>query len=257
MLQDRATTARDLVLEIVRHIDGVMYVEPATELPTIRLIRYDYDPETIPVLDADSRTEKSFARPSWGDLKNSVRVGYVSRDAGFIEKTAVAQDLAGIEVQTGEVSLQELTLRGLSNPTTAQQAAARALAALAYPLATITIEADRSAWAFRPGGVSKLVWDPLGIDGMVCRVVRVDTGRFDSGKIEIEAMEDISAVDWTAYSAPPASGWEGPSGEVPALTDQMALAASCEAVKDYGSLGADVQLAITLASRGATGISRG
>ncbi len=257
MLQDRTTTAKDLVLEILRHIDGVMYVEPSTGLLTIRLVRYDYDPETIPVLDVDSCTVKSFARPSWGDLKNSVRVGYVDRAAGFIEKTAQAQDLASIEVQGGEVSLQELTLRGLSNPTTAQLAAARALAALAYPLATITIDADRSAWAFRPGAVFKLVWDPLGITGMACRVVRVGTGRLDSGKIEIEAMEDIFAVEWTGYTAPPPSGWEDPSGDAPALTDQVAFAAPYEATKDYGNRGSDVQLAVAMAARGVTGISLG
>ncbi len=257
MLQDRTTTAKDLVLEILRHIDGVMYVEPSTGLLTIRLVRYDYDPETIPVLDADNCTVKSFARPSWGDLKNTVRVGYVSRAAGFIEKTAQAQDLASIEVQGGEVSLQDLTLRGLSNPATAQLAAARALAALAYPLATITIDADRSAWAFRPGAVFKLVWDPLGITGMACRVVRVGTGRLDSGKIEIEAMEDIFAVEWTGYTDPPASGWEDPSGDPPALTDQVALAAPYEATKDYGNMGSDVQLAVTMAARGVTGISLG
>ena len=135
--------------------------------------------------------------------------------------------------------------------------AARSLAALAYPLATITVEADRSAWAFRPGAVFKLVWDPLGITGMVCRVVRVGTGRLDSGKIEIEAMEDVFAVDWTGYSTPPDSGWQDPSGDVPALTDQVALAAPYEAVKDYGSLAADVQLAITLAAAGVTGVSLG
>ncbi|MBU1693165.1 MAG: hypothetical protein KKC51_04300, partial [Verrucomicrobia bacterium] len=130
-------------------------------------------------------------------------------------------------------------------------------AALAYPLATMTIEANRSAWAFRPGAVFKLIWDPLGITGMVCRVVRVGTGRLDSGKIEIEAMEDIFAVEWTGYTAPPASGWEDPSGDVPALTDQVAIAAPYEATKDYSTSGPDVQLAIALAVRGATGISLG
>ncbi len=257
MLQDRGTTAKDLVLEILRHIDGVMYVEPTTGLLTIKLIRYDYDPETIPMLDADSCTVKSLARPSWSDLKNSVRVGYVSRDAGFLEKTAQAQDLAGIEIQGGEVSLQELTLRGLSNSETAQMAAARSLAALAYPLATIAIEADRSAWAFRPGAVFKLVWDPLGITGMVCRVVRVGTGRLDSGMIEIEAMEDVFAVDWAGYTTPPDSGWQDPSGDVPALADQAVLAAPYEAVKDYGGLGSDVQLAVMLAAAGVSGVSLG
>ncbi len=103
----------------------------------------------------------------------------------------------------------------------------------------------------------KLIWDPLGISGMVCRVVRVGTGRLDSGKIEIEAMEDVFAVDWTGYSTPPDSGWQDPSGDVPALTDQVVLAAPYEAVKDYGSLTADVQLAITVAAAGLTGVSLG
>ncbi len=70
-------------------------------------------------------------------------------------------------------------------------------------------------------------------------------------------MEDIFAVDWTGYSTPPASGWEDPSGDVPALTDQAVLAAPYEAVKSYGDLAAGVQKAITLAARGATGISLG
>ncbi len=148
-------------------------------------------------------------------------------------------------------------MRGLSNATAAQQAAARALAALAYPLATITIEADRSAWAFRPGAVFKLVWPPLGITGMVCRVVRVGTGRLDSGAIEIEAMEDVFAVDWTAYSPPPSTGWVDPAGDVPALTGQAALAAPYEAVKNLAFQGADVQQAVVMAARGAVGLSMG
>jgi hypothetical protein len=70
-------------------------------------------------------------------------------------------------------------------------------------------------------------------------------------------MEDVFAVDWTGYSTPPDSGWQDPSGDVPALTDQVALAAPYEAVKDYGSLAADVQLSITLAAAGVTGVSLG
>ena len=253
MLQDRTTSAKELVLEILRHIDGVLYVEPTTGLLTIRLVRFDYDEGTLPILDVHSCTVKSFARPSWADLKNTVRVSYVDRADGFVEKTVQAQDLASIEVQGGEVSLQELTFRGLSGATTAQQAAARALAALAYPLATVTIEADRSAWSFRPGAVFKLTWPPLGIVGMACRIVRVGTGRLDSGKIEIESMEDVFAAQWTAYTSPPGTGWVDPAGDVPALTDQAALAAPYEAVKDSPS----AHQAIAMAARGTVGLSLG
>jgi hypothetical protein len=106
MLQDRTTSARDFILEILRHIDGIIYVEPSTGLLIMRLVRFDYVAEDLPVLDSDSCTLKSFGRPSWGELKNSVRVASVDRADGFVEKTAQAQDLASIEVQGGEVSLQ-------------------------------------------------------------------------------------------------------------------------------------------------------
>jgi len=257
MLQDQTTPARDLIIEILRHIDGIIYVEPSSGLLTIRLVRLDYDEEDLPVLDSDSCTVTSFGRPSWGELKNQIRVPYVDRAGGFVEKTVQAQDLASIELQGGEVSVQELTMRGFSTATNAQKGAARALAALSYPLATLTIEADRSAWSFRPGTVFKLVWPPLGILGMVCRVVRVGTGRLDSGRIQIEAMEDVFGVSWTGYTPPPPTGWEDPAGDVPALTDQGAMSAPYEAVKDYGYQGADVQQAVVVAARGAVGITMG
>lgn len=91
-------------------------------------------------------------------------VAAVDRADGFVERTAQAQDLASIEVQGGEVSLQDLTLGGFSNATAAQQAAARRLAARVYPLAKLTVEADRSAWSFRPGTVFKLVWPLAWLD---------------------------------------------------------------------------------------------
>ena len=257
MVQDRSTPARDLILEILRHIDGIVYVEPSTGLLTITLVRFDYSEEELPVLDADACTVTAFARASWGEIKNQVRVSYVDRADGFVEKTVQAQDLAAIEAQGGEVSTQDLQLRGFSNAASAQQAAARALVAVAYPLASLTIEADRTAWSFRPGTVFKLVWPPLGIDGMVCRVLRVGTGELLSGEVLIEAMEDIFAVDWTAYTPPSSSGWIDPSGEVPALTDQAGALAPYEAVKFHPFQGSDVQQAVVMAARGTPGVSKG
>ncbi|MFU8805427.1 MAG: phage tail protein, partial [Bradymonadaceae bacterium] len=257
MVQDRATTARDLVLEILRHIDGIIYVEPSIGLLTIKLVRFDYNAAGLPVLDSDSCTVKSFSRPSWGDTKNTIRVSYVDRADGFTEKTAQAQELASIEVQGGKVSVQEVAFRGFSNAQSAQRAAARALAGLAYPLASVTIEADRSAWSFRPGSVFRLVWPPLGIEGMICRVVRVGTGRLDSGKIEIEAMEDVFAVDWTGYSTPPSTGWVDPAGDVPDLTALTAFEAPYEIAKGLEGQSAHYAPVSVMAARGEVGVSMG
>ena len=201
---------------------------------------------------------KAFGRPSWGELKNTVRVAYVDRADGFTEKTAQAQDLASIEVQGGEVSLQELTPAGAleRRPPPRRPPPGRSPPSpTPWPRSPSrpTARPGRSA----PGRCSSSSGRPSGSTGMVCRVVRVGTGRLDNGTIEIEAMEDVFAVDWTAYSPPPATGWVDPAGDVPALTGQAALAAPYEAVKDYGFQGADVQQAVVMAARGAPGLSMG
>jgi len=257
MIQDRAASAKDVILEILRHIDAVIYVEPSTGVLVLKLIRRDYSPGGLPILDENNCTVESFARPSWSELKNTIRVSYVDRTDGYTEKIAQSQDLAGIEIQDGEVSVQEISLRGISNATNAQLASARGLAALGYPLATLLIKADRTAWGFRPGTPFKINWMPLGITGMICRAVRIGTGNLSSGKIDIEAIEDVFGIQWTAYTLPPPTGWTEPLTDVAALTAQVALPAPYEAVREYGSQGDDVQLAVVMAARGVTGVSTG
>ena len=257
MIVERATTGKDLILEILRHIDGILYVEPSTGLLTITLVRADYDVEDLPTLDEDSCTVETFSRSSWGEVKNQIRVAYIDRAKGFLECVVQAQDLASIEASGGEVSSQDIQYRGFSNAGNAQAATARALMGLSYPLAAVTIVADRSAWAFRPGTVFRLDWPKLGISGLVCRAVRVSTGELRTGKVRIEAFEDIFAIDWTAYTPPGDSGWENPAGDVPELAAQEALIAPYELVKFWSPPGSDVQRAVTMAGRGSPGITKG
>lgn len=257
MIQDRATPARDLILEMLRHIDGVVYVEPSTGLIKMGLIRADYVFEELPVLNEDNCTVTDYGRASWGEVKNQIRVAYVDRADGFIEKTVQAQDLAALEASGGEVSTQDLQYRGFSNATAAQQACARALMGLSYPLASIHINGDRSAWSFRPGTPFRLDWPKLGISGMVCRVLRLGSGELISGVIQLEVVEDIFSIAWTGYTAPASSGWVDPAGPVPALTDQAALLAPHEAVWFLKPPDGGVQRAVVMAARGEPGISKG
>ena len=258
MMQDRASSAKDLVLEILRHIDGIMFVEPTTGLLTLTLVRADYEVGTLPELDEDNAIVESFTRSSWGEIKNQIKVAFVDRASGFIERTVQSQDLAAIEAAGGEVSSQDLRFRGYSKAGNAQDAAARALMALAYPLAAITLTADRSAWDFRPGTVFKLTWPKLGISEMVVRVLRIATGELADGRIRIEAFEDIFSIDWTAYTPPGSTGWNDPAGEeVPELEDQGATWAPYEATKFYTPPGSGIARALVVAARGTPGVTKG
>lgn len=252
MLQDQTATARDVVQEILKHIDGIMYAEPSTGLLTLILIRRDYAVEEVPSLDPDSCTVTSFTRPSWGSVKNEIRLHYVERNwttLDFTERTVIAQDLAALEVSGGEINSQELNMRGFSNATTASTGCSRALAELGYPLASMTIEADRSVWTFRPGTVFKLTWPAYEIEDMVCRVLKIKTGKLGDGKIYLDVLEDAFAVTWSAYTPPGPSDWIDPAGDVGELTGQMAMAAPYEAVRRI-TPNPDVDQAVLAAARG-------
>lgn len=256
MLQDTSGSARDVILDILKHIDGVMYTEPTTGLLTLSLIRQDYDLEDLIELDDENCTVTSFSRPSWGEVKNEIRLQYVDRDDGFVEKTVQAQDLAAIEVCGGEVSTATILSRGYSNAENASLGCSRALATLSYPLASITIEADRTAWPLRPGMPFKVTWTAYGISEMACRVLKISSGLLANGKIRIEALEDRFAVGWTAYTPPGDSGWEDPAGPVGALTAQMGIDAPYEAVKMISPV-AGVDQALIAASRGLVTLTYG
>jgi hypothetical protein len=256
MLQDQATSAHDLLIEILRHIDAVPYIEPLTGLLVIKLIRFDYDPDDLPVLDETNFTLTSFSRPAWSETRNTIRVSYVDRSENFQERLVQAQDLASIAIQGGEVSIAQLSYRGFSNATSAQKAVARGLASLAYPMGVVSGEADRVAWNFRQGTVFKLNWTPLGISGLICRVARIGTGRLGASKIAIEAAQDIFGVSWTAYTPPPLSAWGDPIGDVPALLDQIAFPAPWPYVQGL-SPGPDVTPRVIVAASPGAGVTLG
>lgn len=207
--------ASALIEDVCRHIDGRCFQDPTSGLFTIVLIRGGYDPLDLPLLDHDDLLAVEFERPSWESLANSVRLGYNDRTDSFIDKTASAQDLASIQARAGEVTEQEIRFPGATTPAVAQLLAARTLKSLSYPGAQLTITTTRKAWALRPASAFRLNWPPLGIVGMVCRVERIGTGTLNAGEIRIEAFEDFFGVDWTAYAAPPDSGWVDPHADPP------------------------------------------
>lgn len=209
MLFDSAASARDIMGEIQRHIDGVIYTDPATGLVKLNLIRASYGVADPLRLDVNNLTSVRIARPAWPDTKNVVKIRYVDRAANYTDRIAQEQDLANVQIRGGDVSEEEYDFRGVSRGEIAQEIAARELKTLSYPLAVLEMEANRAAWPIRPGDVVRVTWEPLGISDMACRVTRISTGDLIEGTIKIDAVEDIFGVQQTAYS-PGATGWVDP-----------------------------------------------
>jgi hypothetical protein len=209
---DTPSSADSIIAEILRHIDGFLYVEPLTGLWTITLARADYDPSTVPVLTVDNVLGlPKFSRAQWGETINQIFVQYIDRGADYQMRTVQNHDLANV-VLTGETRPETMDFKMLSNSADAALIATRALRAVTYPLSKLTLAANRVAWKWRVGGVFKFTWTPLGINALIYRITRIAWGELLDGKISIECVEDVFGISAAAFAPPPASGWVNPSG---------------------------------------------
>jgi hypothetical protein len=209
---DTQSSADQLIGEILRHIDGLLYTDPATGLWTIILARGGYDATTLPLLTVDNvLTTPDFSRGSWSETTNLVTIKFLSRSNNFNTRVVRAYDAANVAV-TGEVRPQTIDFNGIGSEAAAALTATRVLKTLSYPLSKIKIVTNRSAWAFRPGGLFRFTWVPLGIVNQVFRITRIGYGELTEGKISIDAVEDIFGINSVAFVAPPSSGWINPVG---------------------------------------------
>jgi hypothetical protein len=211
MLFDSQQTADQLIGEVLRHADGVLYIDLLTGLWTIKLARPDYDVSTIPEIDVDDVLSVQFARASWLETSNQVTLSYIDRANDFNTRTVKQEDNGNIAI-TGDVRTEKVTFNGLSNGTTAALVASRCLMGFTYPISKVTLVVNRNAWSYRMGGVFKLTWVPLGLVGMVFRIAKIGYGEVADGKITIDAVEDIFGLNFTIYDPPPGSGWINPTG---------------------------------------------
>jgi len=210
MQLDSQAKADQLLGEILRHVDGIIWLDPLTGLWNITLARADYDPDTLLDLGVDDILDTpQFARGSWSETINQVVIKYTDRTQDFNPRSVQAQDTANIALSE-EVRPQTIEFKGLSNSSSAMLVAIRVLRTLAYPLSKVTLQTTRKAWNLRIGSVFKWTWPALGVDAVIYRVTRIAFGELGDGKISIEAVEDIFGLNFAIYDAPGDSGWIDP-----------------------------------------------
>lgn len=209
MQLDNPAAADQFIAEVSRHCDAAVYTDPATGLWEIKLARADYDPATLLVLDQTNiQQEPEFSRGSWENTINEVKLIFTDRST-FAHQAVQAQDTGNFAARGEKVSATFQYL-GFSNSSVAQRMAIRELKTHSYPLAQVKLIANRVAWNLRIGGVFKWNWPAFGITGMVLRITSINYGSLEDGHIEVEAVEDIFSVAFTAFSTPLPTNWSNP-----------------------------------------------
>lgn len=209
MLWTRQASIQDFIQEILDHIQAVLYVDPATGLITLALIRDDYDPDDLDVITPDNADLASFSRKLWGDIVNEIIVTWTNPE-NEQEETITVQDDGSIAIQ-GDIISDSRNYYGVRNATLAQNLAMRDLRSAGQPLATMEAEVDRSQWALRPASVIKVTWPEYGLVELVMRVQSIDYGKPGDPTIRLSLIEDVYGLDVGTYDEPPSSSWTDPS----------------------------------------------
>lgn len=212
---DREMQGIDFLREVERQIDGVVFYDQLTGKWRITLARGGYDINTVPQITQASRTTlKSFARGSWRDTTNIVRVEFFDPTDEYKQTYALAQDLANIRIQGGANVSITTSYLGVKNAALANQLAWRDLRSLAYPLAKATVVVDRTFFNVHPGDVVAFTDTTKGLVKLPMRVQRVNLGRLYQDEVELDLIQDVDYFAIGSFGNPTNTGWGEPTQEL-------------------------------------------
>ncbi len=189
---EESTSAGDIIIEILKQIDAVLFEDPTTGTIKLKLIRADYVPADC--LEVNPENCKSLETPAaggWTGRVNKVRVVFTDRSKQYADGSATAQNQANAVGQNGLVEELVLQFPGVCTQALADDIAGRELAALSRPIFKCSAIVDRSFLRINPGDVVALTWPDWHISGMLMRVAGVTRGSLQDGVIRLDLIQDL------------------------------------------------------------------
>jgi hypothetical protein len=197
------------IQEVLDHINATFFLDPRTGLLRLKLIRGDYDVDSLPEFGPDDVIVNSFQRESISETINELVVTWTNPE-NEQEETVSLQDLANITIQ-GSVVSDSANYYGIRNADLAMAICARDLRQRGYPLATVELSCSRRAWYLNPGDVFKLNYPEYGIETLILRITNINYGSAGDPTITISAVEDIFGLENSEFASPPGTEWVDPS----------------------------------------------
>lgn len=211
-LLDSPTGAVDLIKEVERQIDGIVFYDMSTGKWKVSLARGGYDINTVPELTPTNVVElKDFSRGSWEDTTNQVRVQFNDRADSYKTTYALAQDMANVRLQNGVNVNAQVSFPGVKDKTLANQIVWRQLRSLSYPLVKASLVVDRTFFGVQPAQVLALTDVDLGITKLPVRVTKIDFGELEDNRITLDVVQDVFYYQVGSFGDPPGSSWAPPA----------------------------------------------
>lgn len=195
--------------KILNHINGTCYDDPKTGKLTFKLIRSDYNVNSLKRFDVTNCDNMEFNRLDWSETFSTVVASFTFADEGakYDTGTVSVVDLANTRI-THTINEINADATYFTTKDNARSFAKSQLLSAAYPLATVSFESSRYAYDLTLGQPILISWEPYGINRQVFRVTDIDYGTLLNGKISVTAVEDVFGFEKTEYGRLGTIGWE-------------------------------------------------
>lgn len=218
MILDREISAKDLLMELQRQIDGVVFLDQSTGKWSINLARGGYSVGSLEQLTDSNVVEvRDYTRGSWEDTTNTISVEYDKRDDDYKKSFALAQDMANAMIQgdgtvaNSQTTIGHVAFPGVKSSALAANLAWRELRGQSYPLARCQLVVNRQMWQLKIGDVVAWTNTQLGFTQLPMRITRIDYGRLESNRMTLTVVQDVFEFAAASMGTPPATGWTPPT----------------------------------------------
>lgn len=197
----RQDTLGSFVQTIMDHVNGMLYVDKFTGKFRIKLARFDYDPDALPIFDTDSGllaiTEATNAATD--NMVNEIVVTYnnvVDNEDGQVR----VHNLASIQMQ-GSLNSNTKEYKGIPNADLAIKLAQRDLKVSSTNVRRFNLTLDRRAWHLQPGDVIK-IRDPdtRGLETVIVRIGTTEEADVTDGSIKIVGVQDTFTFELNTFT---------------------------------------------------------
>ena len=197
---NRQVSVNEFLQQVCEHIGASQYVSRRTGLLTLALARGGYDVEDLPLFDYDSgllEIEEDDNPTGWGAV-NEVIVEWRDPEADEV-RPARWQNLAAIQAY-GKVS-ETVSYPGLPTADLGARVAQRDGEIRSGGAKRFNLVLDRRGDGIKPAGLFRIRAEDHGITDIVLRAADIRDGTLVDGRIRIVAVQDVFALDATAYVA--------------------------------------------------------
>lgn len=215
---------KDLVEDILFHINGILRENPETGQVELVLLRADYDIETLPVFDRTNLVAvEGLQRQTVYSLVNRVNYSYTERSTGYPIRRSSVFSTAGLFMTEQEATV-DMDLSMFSDGAVANKRAQQHLNSLCSPAFSGTVVCDSRAWNMKIGDRFVLNYDSGDPDiasvlNIVGLVNRISISSLERRRISLGFVQDVFSIGSAIFVTPEDPGWEEPISDPEPVTE--------------------------------------